>query len=193
MEEKTPEQIRQEMELEIKKEEARAKAEAETMALAEIAQDPNKAIKSKINTQVAQFIGNSDVAKEKIEETAGKVLAQGLQAYQNQVDKDYLDTQHEKNKSEFKLDEDSYRAFGKDNCPKETWKKRMIQVGNDFWFVVLFIVCFFSLAPFYSFLKIIKTQSGVLKVIAVIIGVVLLLGILAGLTYGCLKWIGVIG
>ncbi len=192
MEEKTHEQIRKEIELEIEKEKARAKAEAETREIATIVQDTSKAIQVKLNQKALKKIDESLDIDEKIDKTTTELVDIGLETQKNQVNAELNKSKKDKARAEFELEEDQYRAFGQDISPQEKWKKKFIKIGYNFWFVILSIVCFFSLAPFYIFMKIIKTQTGILKFVAIAVGVLLLLGILAGLTYGCLKWTGVI-
>jgi len=170
---------------------ARAKAEAEAKELSLIAQDPTKALNTKLNMKVAEFIDSSQEVAEKIGNSAEKLVQKGLEVQENELDSQINKTKKDKNKSEFEVNEDDYRAFGQDTAPEKRWKKKMIEYGNDFWFILLYIVCFFTLAPFYNFTKIIKTQSGVLKFIAVLTGVLMLLACLGGFTYLVLRWCGV--
>ena len=171
---------------------AKAKAETEVKELSIIAQDTSKALQTKLNSKVAEHIDNSQQVAEKIEKTADILVEKGLKAQEHKVNADLKDSEKKENDAEFGLDEDNYRAFGQGTAPRKKWKKKMIEIGNDFWFIVIYIVCFFSLAPFYNFTKVIKTQSGVLKVVAILVGVSMLLTCLGGLTYACLKWTGVL-
>lgn len=171
---------------------AKSKAEAEAKELSIIAQDTSKALQTKLNSKVAEYIDKSPQVAEKIEKTADILVEKGLKAQEHKVNADLKDSEKKENDAEFGLDEDNYRAFGQDTAPKKKWKKKMIEIGNDFWFIVIYIICFFSLAPFYNFTKIIKTQSGVLKVVAILVGVSMLLACLGGLTYACLKWSGIV-
>ncbi len=170
----------------------KSKAETETKEISLIAQDANKTIATKINSKVVNYIDSSPDAEKKINETAEKVVDKGLETHLNKVETELNKSKTDRNKSEFDLDADAYKAFGQETSPNATWKKRMIQYGNNFWFIVLFIVCFFTLAPFYNFMRVIQTQSGILKWVAIITGVVMLLAIFGGLTFACLKWSGVV-
>lgn len=171
---------------------AKAKGEAEAKEMSLIAQDTNKALQTKLNLQLANHVETSPEVAEKVKLTATKLVDKGLEIQDNKVEKELKETEKEKNVAEFELDEDNYRAFGQSIAPSKTWKKKLIELGSDFWFVILYIISFFTIAPFYFFIKEIKTQSGVLKFVAIAVGVLLLLGCLGGLTYGCLDWTGVI-
>lgn len=171
---------------------AKAKAEAEIKEQSLIIQDPNKALQTKLNLKVAEHIDNSKDVAEKISQTADKLVQKGLETQEHKVNKELKKSEKEENQAEFELDEDNYRAFGQETAPRKNWKKKMIEIGNDFWFVVIFIVCFWSLAPFYNFTKVIKTQRGILKFVAILTGVLMLLACLGGLTYWILNITGVI-
>lgn len=171
---------------------AKAKAEAETKEQALIIQDTNKALQTKLNMEVVNHIETSSEVVEKVKQTANKLVDKGLEIQDNKVEKELKETEKEKNAAEFELEADNYRAFGQSTAPTKNWKKKMIEYGSDFWFVVLYIISFFTIAPFYFFIKEIKTQSGILKFVAILVGSLLLLGCLTGLTFACLKWTGVL-
>ena len=170
----------------------KAKAEAEAKQLSVIAQDPAKSLQTKLNMKVVENIETSEQVAEKIKQSADKLVTKGLEIQEKEIDAKLLKAEKDKNRAEFELSEDDYRAFGQETAPKKNWKKKMIELGNDFWFVILYTICFFSLAPFYNYVKVIKSQSKALRFIAICVGVVLLLTCLGGITYGCLKWVGVI-
>lgn len=171
---------------------AKQKAEAETREISTIMQDTSKTLQVKLNQKVAERIETSAEIDEKITNTTNTLVDIGLGTQQNQVEAEYKKSQKDKALAEFELNEDQYRAFGLDTSPEEKWKKKLIKYGYNFWFVVISFICFLSLAPFYVFTKIIKTQSGVLKFVAIVIGILLLLVCLGALTYGVLGWTNVI-
>ena len=170
----------------------RTKAEAETREMATIVQDTSKTLQVKLNQKVSDIIERSPEVDERINNTTDVLVNMGLETQQNQVETELKKSQKEKAKADFELNEDQYRAFGQDTSPKETWKKRLIEWGYNFWFVIVSLICFVSLAPFYIFIKVIKTQSGILKFVAVCVGVLLLLTCLGGLTYAILTKFGAI-
>ena len=172
---------------------ARAKAEAETKEVSTIVQDTSKTLQVKLTQKVASKIETSAEIDKKIDDTTEVLVNMGLETQQNQVETELKKSEKEKAKADFELNEDQFRAFGQDTSPKEAWKKKLIYLGYNFWFVVITFICFFTLAPFYIFTKVIKTQQGILKFVVIAVGVMLLLACLGGLTYGCLKWTGVIG
>jgi hypothetical protein len=170
----------------------KAKAEAEARELSLIAQDPNKALQTKLNMKVAEHIDKSQDVAEKINQTADKLVEKGLKTQEHKVNKELKESERDENKAEFELDEDNYRAFGQETAPRKGWKKKMIEIGNDFWFCCIFVICFFTLAPFYNFTKVIKTQNGILKFVAISTGVLMLLACLGGFTYWILNLTGVV-
>ncbi len=173
-------------------EQIKAKAEAEAREMSIIAQDPAKSLQTKLNLKVVEHIEHSQEVAERIEQSADKLVTKGLEIQEKEIDTKLLKAEKDKNKAEFELSEDEYRAFGQEIAPKKNWKKKMIEIGNDFWFIVIYIVCFFTLAPFYSYTKVIKSQSKVLKFVATATGIVMLLICLSCFAYWCLLSVGFI-
>ena len=159
-----------------------AQGKAAVQEMANIAQDTNKALQVKLNTKVAQIIDTDGEIGEKLGSTADKLVDMGIKVQENKVDAEIKKTEKQKNEAEFELAEDQYRAAGLDKTPSRNWQKKMVEVMYDIWFVIIRIICFFTLTPFYIFMNVIKAQSGLLKFIAIVIGVVLLLICLGGLT-----------
>ena len=183
------------IEEEIKKQQdtyMKAKAEAEAKEMALIAQDTDKTLKAKLNSQIAQRVDSDADTKAKIDASADRLIEKGLQVQEKQINKQLKTAELEENKAEFELSEDQYKAFGQSIAPKKLWQKKMIELGYDFWFCIMYFICFVTLAPFYIFLNVIKNQKGILKFVAICVGTLLLLACLGGLTFGCLKWTGVI-
>lgn len=170
----------------------KAKAEAETKEQSLIIQDSTKALQTKLNLKVAQHIDSSQAVAEKIEQAADKLIEKGLQEQQNKIDTELNKSRKDKNKSEFELEENQYRAFGQETAPEEPWKKKLIKYGYNFWFVIISLICFVSLAPFYIFMKVIQSQKGILRFVTIAVGVLLILACLGGLTYWVLKASGAI-
>lgn len=189
---KSQEEAKAESQAKMQETYAKAKAESETKEMAIIAQDTNKTLQTKLNTRLANHIDTDELVSAKIEETATKLVEQGLKVQEKKVESDLKTAQKEERKAEFELSEDQYRAFGQDTAPKKPWQQKLIELGYDIWFVFWYFVCFWTLAPFYMILKIIKNQKGVLKFVAISAGVVLLLAILAAVTYLILKITGAV-
>ena len=189
--EKTIEEIEKEIETQ-QEIYVKAKAEAEAKEMALIAQDTDKTLKAKLNSQIAKRVDSDDDTKAKIDASADRLIEKGLQMQEKQINKQLKTAELEENKAEFELSEDQYKAFGQSIAPKKKWQKKLIEMGYDFWFCVMHLICFLTLAPFYIFLNVIKNQKGVLKFVAIFVGTMLLLICLGGLTYACLKWTGVI-
>lgn len=169
----------------------RAKAEAETREMSAIVQDTSKTLQVKLNERASSIINTSPEVDKKINSTTDVLVDMGLETQKNQVEAELKKSQRNNAKADFELNEDDYRAFGQEIAPNKKWKRKMIELGNDFWFIVLYAICFFSLAPFYSYVKVIKSQSKALKFVAICVGVILLLTCLGGLTYALLRKCGV--
>lgn len=168
----------------------RIKQDSQNSAIANIASDTNRTLQVKLNERLALHINSDQKVAEKIEKTADKLVESGLKVQENKVETEVTQTETEKNKAEFELSEHSYRAFGQATAPKDRWKKKLIAFGTDVWFVVLFIISFFTIAPTYFTVHGIKTQSGVLKFVAISVAVVIAIGILGLLCYGIGRWVG---
>lgn len=160
---------------------ARAKKEVEEISA--IAQDTNKTLQTKLNGKVAQIIDNDPNISERLGSTADELIGMGIEVQKNKVDAERKKTEVEKNKAEFELAEDQYRSAGLDKTPSKKWQKKMVELMYDFWFIIIRIICFFTLTPFYIFMNVIKAQSGLLKFIAISVGILLLLACLGGCTY----------
>ncbi|MBQ7466881.1 MAG: hypothetical protein IJS74_02285 [Clostridia bacterium] len=189
--EKTIEEIEKEIEAQ-QELYMKAKAEAEAKEMSLIAQDTDKTLKAKLNSQIAKRVDSDDDTKAKIDASADRLIEKGLKVQEKQINKQLKTAELEENKAEFELSEDQYKAFGQSIAPKKKWQKKLIEFGYDFWFCVMHFICFWTLAPFYIFLNVIKNQKGVLKFVAVFVGIILLLICLTSLTFACLKWTGAI-
>lgn len=170
----------------------KAKAEAEAKELSAIAQDPTKALQTKLNLKVADHIDNSKAVAEKIEQTADKLVEKGLQVQENKVQATIIDSEDDILEADFKKNEDEYLYHGINHKIDKQWKRTMIHIINDIWFVIWAIVSCFTLVPVSTFLSRIAALKGFMKGVALVLGIIMLLACLAGLTYGCLKWTGVI-
>lgn len=171
---------------------AQAQAEAETKELATIMQDTNKTLKVKLNQTIVNEIERSPEVQDGLKNDAHTLIGMGVQTQKNEVEAELKKSQKDRAKAEFELNKDQYMAFGQDTSPDEPWKKKLIKYGYNFWFVIISVICFMSLAPFYIFMKVIKTQVGILKFVSIAIGVILLLICMGGLTYALLGWTGII-
>ncbi len=170
---------------------AKARAEAEAKEVALIAQDPRKALDTKLNQEIANHIDSSQEVQERIGETAMKVVDKGLQAQENKATAGVIDSEDEIIEADFKKNSQEYLYHGIDHKIDKKWKRNLLHVINDIWFVVWAIVSFFTIVPISTFLSRIGALKGFIKGVAVVLGIVMLLACLAGLVYACLKWVGV--
>ncbi len=168
------------------------KQEAQAKELAMIASDPTKALQSKLNMKVAEHIDTSDIVKAKISSTADKLVDSGLKVQENKVEASIVDSEDDIIVADFKKNQSEYLYHGIDHKLDKNWKRQMVLIINDFWFVVWAIVSAFTLVPVSTFLSRIKALSGIVRGVAVVLGIVLGLGCVIGLTYAILNWSGIL-
>lgn len=176
----------------LEKERLKVKADAEAHETALIAQDPTKSLQTKLNLKVAEHIDTSKAVAERIEQTADKLVEKGLRTQENKADAGIILSEDEKIEADYKQHSAEYLYHGINHKVDKPWKRTMMFIINDIWFVIFAIISFFSIVPVSMFLSRIKALSGFVKWLAVAVGVLLLLVCLFGLTYGCLNWVGVI-
>lgn len=164
-----------------------AKAEAEIKEMSSIVQDTNKALQTKLNSKLAETIESDAEISKKISSTAEKLVDKGIEAQHNRVEEEIKRTEKAKNQAEFELAEDQYRAAGLLSAPTKKWQKALVEFMYDFWFVAIRIVCFFTLTPTYVFMNVIRAQSGVLKFVAILVGILILLTCGGAITHWVLK------
>lgn len=170
----------------------KALAEAEAKEKSEIVQDPSKALNVKLSESIASTIENSKEVSEKVSTTAHKIVDKGLKAQENKADASVIDSEDETLEADFRKNKNEYLYHGIDHKIDKKWKRSLLHFINDIWFVIWAIVSFFTIVPVSTFLSRIKALSGFIKGVAVILGILLLLACLGGLTYMCLKWCGVV-
>jgi len=171
---------------------AKAKAESEIKEIADISQDSRKTIQYKLNTKVAQHIDNSVEVQEKIEKTADKLVEKGLMVQENRANADVTRSEDEILQADYEKNQNEYMYHGINHKIDKEWKRKLIHVINDVWFVIWAIISCFTIVPISTFLGRITALRGFMKWVAIILGCALLLACLGGLTYGCLKWTGVV-
>ncbi len=184
--------VKSEAEEKAKAEYMRAKAEAETKEQSLIIQDSTKAIQTKLNLKVAEHIDNSQAVAERIEQTADKLVDKGLKVQENKADAEEILSEDEKIEADFTKNKDEYLYHGINHKIDKAWKRKLVHVINDIWFVIWAIVSCFTIVPISTFLSRIGALKGFMKGVGMVLGIILLLACLGGLTYGCLKWTGVI-
>jgi len=142
---------------------------------------------------LAVSIDNSKEVAEKISSTADKLVDKGLKAQENKADAQVILSEDETIEADFKKNEKEYLYHGIDHKVDKQWKRTLLLRINDVWFVVWAIVSCFTIVPVSTFLSRIKALKGLVKGVAIVIGILLMLGCLGGLTYALLKWCGVFG
>lgn len=176
----------------IEKIKVEAKANAEAKEMSNIIQDPTKALQTKLNMKVAEHIDNSQMVAEKIEQTADKLVDKGLKVQENKAVANVILSEDETLEADFQKNKDEYLYHGIDHKIDKEWKRKILHTINDIWFVIWAIVSFFTIVPVSTFLSRVKALKGIVKGVAIVLGILLLLGCLTGLTFACLKWSGLI-
>jgi hypothetical protein len=179
---------------EMKAEEAYAKARAETEVkeMSVIAQNPQKAIQYKLGEKLAKEIENSAEVDEKVAKTTQILVDKGLEEQHNKAVASVINSENETLEADFEKYKAEYLYHGINHKIDKKWKRQLLLIINDFWFIIWALVSLFTIVPVSTFLSRIKALSGFIKFVAIMIGVILGLACLAGLTYACLKWCGVI-
>lgn len=170
----------------------KSKAEAEVKELASIVSDPTKTLTVKLNEKVAQHIDGSQIVAQRVEETADKLVERGLKTQENKAAAQEILSEDETLEADFQKNKDEYLYHGINHKIDKKWKRNVIHLINDIWFVIWAIVSCFTIVPVSTFLSRISALKGFMKGVAMVIGIVLLLTCLGGFTYGCLKWTGII-
>lgn len=196
MTEKTIEELQEEInrrqaEEEKQKAYEQAKAQAEVQAMSEIAQDPTKALQTKLNMKVAEHIDGSTQVAEKISATADKLVDKGLQAQENKATASVILSEDETLEADFKKNKEEYLYHGINHKIDKQWKRDMLLIINDIWFIIWALVSFFTIVPVSTFLSRISALKGFIKGVAMVIGILMLLACLYGLTIFALRQFGV--
>lgn len=167
-------------------------AEAEAKEKAELLKNPTQALDYKLSESLADTIENSSTVKTKVANTAQKIVDKGLKAQENKADASVIDSEDETLEADFRKNKNEYLYHGIDHKIDKQWKRNIIHLINDIWFVIWAIISCFSIVPVSTFLSRIQALSGFIKGVAIILGIVLLIACLGGLTIMCLRWAEVI-
>lgn len=171
----------------------REKAKAEAHETSLIVQDPTKALHTKLNLKVAEHIDKSPEVAEKISNTADKLVDKGLKTQENKATAQEILSQDETMEADFQKYKDEYLYHGVDHKIDAKWKRNLLLRINDVWFVIWAIVSCFTIVPVSTFLSRITALKGIVKGVAIVLGILLLLACLGGVTFEVLKACGVFG
>jgi hypothetical protein len=171
---------------------AKARAEAEVKEISIIAKDPQKAIQAKLGEKLAKEIETNENVDKQVASTTQILVEKGLEEQRNKAVASVTRSENETLEADFDKYKDEYLYHGIDHKIDKKWKRDLLLLINDVWFVIWAIVSFFTIVPVSTFLSRIKALSGFIKGVAVVIGILLAVASLAGLTYACLNWCGVI-
>lgn len=170
----------------------KAKAEAEVKEISAIIQSPQKALNAKLSDKIGKEIEQSEEVDRKVAETTQILVDKGLEEQRNKAVAGVINSENETIEADFNKHKDEYLYHGIDHKIDKAWKRKLLLFINDFWFIIWAIISCFTIVPVSTFLSRIKALKGFIRGVAVVIGILLGLACLGGLTYGCLKWTGVI-
>lgn len=171
----------------------RAKAETEVNAMSTIATDTSKTLQTKLNSKLAEHIDNDKNVLEKVEETANKLVVKGLKTQENKVDASVINSEDEILTADYEKNKNEYLYHGINHKIDRKWKRQLVLFINDIRFVIRALISFFTIVPVSTFIARIGALKGFIKGFALTIGILLLLGILAAITYFIVKRSGLIG
>lgn len=171
---------------------AKAKAETEVKEMSAIVQSPQKALNAKLSDKIGREIEQSVEVDKKVAETTQILVDKGLEEQRNKAVASVINSENETIEADFNKHKDEYLYHGIDHKIDKKWKRDLLLIINDFWFIIWAIVSCFTIVPVSTFLSRIKALSGFIKAVAIVIGILLSLACLTGLTYTCLKWCGVL-
>lgn len=101
-----------------------AKAQAEANALADIVQDPKKALGTKLGMSIAEKVNSGD-GKERLEKTADKLIDSGLKTYETQAETEEHKAIKDADTAYFDMYKQELLNAG---INKQTYRSRMTQV-----------------------------------------------------------------
>ena len=116
-----------------------------------------------------------------------------MKAQENKATAQVISSEDETIKADFDKNKDEYLYHGIDHKIDAKWKRTMLLRINDVWFVIWAIISCFTIVPVSTFLSRIKALKGIVKGVAIVLGICLILAILGGVTYAILRRCGVFG
>ena len=126
-------------------------------------------------------------------QTCALPIYKGLKAQENKATAQVISSEDETIKADFDKNKDEYLYHGIDHKIDAKWKRTMLLRINDVWFVIWAIISCFTIVPVSTFLSRIKALKGIVKGVAIVLGICLILAILGGVTYAILRRCGVFG
>lgn len=126
--------------------------EAKKEMLDEVLKDPNKIADYKVGNYYANELDNTlqndEEIKKEAESSSKNTILNKLNGIQAKSEKEKYISQDERNQAEFEKNKANYLNFGIDHKVDKEWQKKIIEIGNDIWFVIYAIFSFFFIIPF---------------------------------------------
>lgn len=161
-----------------------------SQALVDIVSDPTKAVSAKISEEIVTQINTDGTTQTKFAKVASNIVDRGLNANTRKAEAVEHKASSEAKDADFENNCAEYLHHGVKH-KVQPWQSKVMIAMNNIWFVIISILCFFTIIPFSMFMSRIKALSGILKFVAIAVGILLLLAILFGLTVWVLKLCGI--
>jgi hypothetical protein len=169
----------------------KTRAESEVHEMSVIAQSPQKTLNVKLSEKLAHEIETSEEVDKKVAETTQILVDKGLEEQQNKAVASVIRSEDETLDADFEKNKNEYLYHGINHKIDKKWKRTLVHIINDIWFVIWAIVGCFTIVPVSTFLSRINELKGFIKGVAIVLGILLGLACMWALTYACLKWCGV--
>lgn len=171
---------------------AKARAETEVKEMSAIIQSPQKALNAKLSDKIGKEIESSEEVDRKVAETTQILVDKGLEEQRNKAVAAVTNSENEKIEADYQKHKNQYLYHGIDHKLDKVWKQKMTLFINDIWFVILAIIGGVTVVPVSMIIARISALKGFVKGLAVIVAIALGVVVLGALTFGCLKWTGVL-
>lgn len=154
------------------------KQEAQAKAIVEVAKKPEDLLSLQVSDTINHKISTEVAVKERVDKTADVIIDTGLRKQENEI-------KEKEGKSDLELNKEVYTHFGIDKKVVKGWKRKMYELFDDFWDLVLGITFGFTIVPVSKVLdRFTHLQNKWIKSIALIAGFVGLGAFITAVVYG---------
>lgn len=157
---------------------AETTANANANAIIDLAKKPAEFIAVKLSNEVSKQMEHNDSVKQRVASSADKIINTGLKVQENQIDQ----TEHA---TDLALKKDVYTHFGINTTVNKAWKRRMYELFDDFWDIVIGVSTGFTIVPISKVVdRFTNITSKWLRGVAVLAGLISLGAFIFLLMYG---------
>ena len=155
--------------------------EIKAKAFLDIVTDPTKAIRANVSSKIQQKIQTDDNVQQRLDKTASSVIDSSLTKEENKATAEKISSENDVNEANFQKYKNEYSHFGILSTVDKPWKTKIITLSNDFWFIIWAFISFFTIVPISIFMERLRALKGFVKVVFIIIGVLLCMGVVFAL------------